>query len=149
MTIVSNPKMLKTIGTLAFYIYQYVLVDIECHSQLERHETQFRYTMVLFVSFHSKLLYLRKENYKNHHCEQPEIAKNKQNAGVLYPPVRQFNFEKIEEIWCQKNCSAFLMELFEMFSLKVMIEIKLQRHFNIVRLEAKKNSSPTSAQCSE
>ena len=51
-----------------------VLVDIERHSQLERHETNFRYTMVIL---NQNYCLLGQKIAKNDQCEQPEIAKNK------------------------------------------------------------------------
>ena len=55
-----------------------VLVDIERHSQLERHGTHFMYTMVIFGRFFIQNYYILGQKIaKKDHYEQPKIAQNK------------------------------------------------------------------------
>ena len=62
-------------------------------------------TMVIFGKFLFKnnIFFLWKIG-RNDNCEQPKIPKNKQNAGVLYPPIRYSSVNKFLNIF---NREAF------------------------------------------
>ena len=64
-----DAALFKGLLSCKMYIHIHnVLVDIERHSFLERHETLLGHKIVISDKFHPKVTVFRMENTKNSHC---------------------------------------------------------------------------------